>query len=278
MIAPCLSPNFFNMPYAWVTTNLLDLWSEPRFESERHSQLLFGEVVTVESSRNGFHCVKETDGYRGWADARFLSPITRKAARLYSEKRRAAVTASTARLYDSAGRKTIRPYFLYYGTLVATGTGRRGLTRVALPNGDHVFVKTSVLRPIISASNRSIPGLRLVAEARRFLGVPYLWGGVTTAGFDCSGLVRAVCRGFGVYLPRDTRDQISAGERVEPERIKSGDLLFFHRHVGFALHGTHIIHASRGGGGVRLDAWRAGFPDYRQDLEKEFAQARRVTA
>jgi cell wall-associated NlpC family hydrolase len=80
-----------------------------------------------------------------------------------------------------------------------------------------------------------------------------------------------------MYVPRDTRDQISVGQRVERERIKSGDLLFFRRHVGLAVGRTHIIHASRGGGGVRLEALVPGLPVYREDLDRDFAQARRIT-
>jgi cell wall-associated NlpC family hydrolase len=77
-------------------------------------------------------------------------------------------------------------------------------------------------------------------------------------------------------MPRDTKDQITMGERVDRDCIKTGDLLFFRRHVGLAIGRTHLVHASRGGGGVRINALVPGLPDYREDLDRDFVQARRM--
>ncbi len=265
------------MRYAWVTTNLLDLWAEPRHESERRSQLFFGEALKVEKEQKGFCRVSQSDGYAGWADARFLMPMSQAAYKEYLACINTIVVASTARLYDRRGKKTLSPHLLYYGTKLRIKAGPAGFARVVLPDNSSVLVKTSNIRPINRKITSSLHGSSLVAEAKRFIGVPYLWGGVTVTGFDCSGLVRTVFSRFGVYMPRDTKDQISMGERVERDCIKTGDLLFFRRHVGLSVGRTHIIHASRGGGGVRINALVAGLPDYREDLDRDFMQARRVT-
>ncbi len=266
------------MRYAWVITNLLDLWVEPRFESGRASQLFFGEVLKVEKEQKGFCRVRQADGYAGWADARFLMPISCAVYKEYLTNTNAVVTASTARLYDSRGKQTVSPQLLYYGTKLRVKAGPAGFARIFLPDKKAVFVKARSIKPIIRGKSNFVVGSRLVAEAKRFLGVPYLWGGVTVTGFDCSGLVRTVFSRFGIYMPRDTKDQISMGERVERDCIKTGDLLFFRRHVGLAIGRKHLIHASRGGGGVRINALVPGLPDYREDLDKDFAQVRRVTA
>jgi len=264
------------MRYALVTTNLLDLWAEPRFDSGRASQLFFGEALKVEKEQKGFCRVRQADGYAGWADSRFLMPLTQATYKQYLANTNAVITTSTARLYDRRGKQTVSPHILYYGTRLRIKAGPAGFARIVLPDNGSVLVKVNNIRPINGKITSSLHGSRLVAEAKRFLGVPYLWGGVTVTGFDCSGLLRTIFSRFGVYMPRDTKDQISMGERVERDCIKTGDLLFFRRHVGLAIGQTHLVHASRGGGGVRINALVPGLPDYREDLDRDFVQARRM--
>jgi cell wall-associated NlpC family hydrolase len=104
-------------------------------------------------------------------------------------------------------------------------------------------------------------GESVVRTARRWLGVPYLWGGVTSCGVDCSGLVQAAYWLHGVALPRDSDMQMRVGAEVEVGRpnggsgLRAGDLLFFAEgdrvnHVALSLGGSRIIHASATNGGV----------------------------
>ncbi|HWR83102.1 MAG TPA: C40 family peptidase [Candidatus Deferrimicrobium sp.] len=264
------------MHHAWVTTNLLDLRAEPRHDSERLSQLFFREIVTVEKEQDGFSWIAQADGYSGWVDSRFLQRVGGTEEMEKWRTGNAVVIAPTATLYDRLGQETVSPHILYYGTKLNVRFSRGTLSRVIMPGGQAVFIKSRHIAPI-KKRGTPVTGTRLVGEGRRFLGVPYLWGGVTVTGFDCSGFVRTVCSRFGVYLPRDTKEQIMAGEAVTRERIRTGDLLFFERHVGFAVGRTHVLHASRGSGGVRLNALTVGLPDYREDLDRDFIQARRVT-
>jgi cell wall-associated NlpC family hydrolase len=99
-------------------------------------------------------------------------------------------------------------------------------------------------------------GARAVALARRELGVPYLWGGESPRGFDCSGLVAYVYARLGVSLPRVAADQYRAGRHVARSMLRPGDLVFFHGlgHVGIYIGGGRFIHAPHTGEVVRISS------------------------
>jgi len=262
--------------YAYVTTNLLDLWNKPQFNSERLSQLFFGEVVRLGKTDNGYVCVTQPDGYAGWADIRFLRRVKKSEAELYRNSTKHVVTVEKARLIDNADQTSPSPHFLFYGTPACVRSIRKGIAVCNLPDGSACYLRASDLKSMVPIRGLRPTGSQIVREARRFLGVPYLWGGITSAGFDCSGLVRTVLGRFGVYVPRDTKDQITVGVEVGRDAVCTGDLLFFKRHVGFAFGRDRIIHSSVGGSGVRINSLRPGADDYRPDLDRDFATARRI--
>lgn len=263
------------MTHAFVKTNLLDLWTEPKFNSERASQLFYAEPLKLDGEqKENYIRATQADGYSGFVDVRHLAEIGAEQYNAQCERAIGVIVVPQAKLVDSGGRH-IPPYFLYYGTRVQMGGMQRGFTEIKLPNGDFVFVKANMINEI-PGSGSKISGSTLVAEARKFLGVPYLWGGVSPAGFDCSGLTQTICRRYGIAIPRDTKDQIAIGQPVDRDKLKTGDLIFFNRHVGFAIGNDTLVHASVGGGGVRVNSLVDGKPDYRGDLDRDFNQARRI--
>lgn len=251
------------------------MWKLPEYNSERVNQALFGNPLQVLKKRKGFAFVSQPDGYRGWVDERFLSVVKKEYFRDFEKKCRHILAHTSARVYDSQGRPA-DPYLLYYGTRLLISRTGDGLVRFQLPLAAAKYLKRSVVAPIIQVRKEPVDAARLRKEALKFLGCPYLWGGVTPAGFDCSAFVRALFGRFGVDLPRDTKDQIRKGTEVKRESIRSGDLLFFKRHVAMAMGNLRYIHCSVGGGGVRVSSFDRAAEDYRQDLDIEFKQARRI--
>lgn len=107
----------------------------------------------------------------------------------------------------------------------------------------------------------TIEGSDVVRAAKRYLGVPYRWGGTTPRGFDCSGFVRHVFAEYGIGLPRTAREQAAIGEAPFPGDLQAGDLLFFYgsrdgsgaQHIAIYVGGDTIIHASSTSRRVKLD-------------------------
>ena len=145
------------------------------------------------------------------------------------------------------------------------------ISRVVLNNGSGISSKTS-----------SRTARRAVETGDEYVGVPYVWGGSTPRGFDCSGFVKYVYRENGVYLPRTSRQMAHAGRSV-PARIRSlreGDLMLFTgkkgviSHVALYAGNNQILHSSSSGHGVRYDDLSSNRGRYYID---HFVRARRVT-
>jgi len=264
------------MKYGLVRVNLLDMWSQPNYNSERANQLFFGEPIKIIKEYNDFYFISQNDNYNGWVDKRFISLITKTAFLDYIKKTNSVVISTTAKIYDSKKKTITAPYFLYYGTKLYTKNYSDGWSKVFLPDGNRFIIKLNNIAPINKKNIDKLTGKKLIGEAKRFLGVPYLWGGITTAGFDCSGFVKTILSRFGIDIPRDTKEQIQVGKKVDKNNILPGDLLFFKRHVGFSMGKGKIIHTSRGSSGVHINSLRPNDFDYRKDLDRDFNQARRI--
>lgn len=153
---------------------------------------------------------------------------------------------------------------LSYGTEMPVAPAPGGGLVAVLPTG-RFLVPTGSLRT--GAIPRS--GLGVVAQAERFLGLPYLWGGTSSFGYDCSGLTYSVYRMFGITLPRDAGDQAGHGTAVQVQDLEPGDLVFFAfdgkavDHVGiYAGHGMMVDSPHTGAAIELVPLWGGGRASY----------------
>ncbi len=115
---------------------------------------------------------------------------------------------------------------------------------------------TSTVKPVEQTQASSASGQGILNYAYQLLGTPYVWGGSSPRGFDCSGFTSYVFRHFGSSLPRTSRDQASVGKKVSYGDLQAGDLVFFGSgsisHVGIYIGGGNMVHSPRPGKSVEV--------------------------
>lgn len=219
-----------------VRTGVAGLRGSPDASATQTSQVLFGETVTVYDRQGNWawgQC--GTDGYVGWVHAQSLSPEVEAPTHV--------VTALRSFLFPAPDLKTPPRDAIPLGAPVTVLREENGY--MALAGGGWLYGKH--LAPLDGTGRSTDPDF--VATAQRLLGVPYLWGGRSPLGIDCSGLVQLALLRAGIACPRDSDMQrAEVGDLVSADgkgvAYHRGDIVFFPGHVGFMLDGRHLLHAT----------------------------------
>jgi cell wall-associated NlpC family hydrolase len=214
-----------------VIAPALPLRREPRFDATLDTEALLGETVTLYEESEGWAWVQlSRDGYVGYMPSEGLTHA------LVAPTHR--VSALRTYVYPQPDGKVPPLALLSLNALVAV-TAEEGRF-LALAGGGYVFARHAL--PIGEAATD------YVAVAEAFLGTPYLWGGRTSVGLDCSGLVQLAAEAAGVAVPRDADMQAAElGHPVDWQggaQLRRGDLVFWERHVGIMTSPKELLHAN----------------------------------
>jgi len=199
---------------------------QPSDGAAQDSELLRGEAVTVYERKNGWAWVQaKADSYVGYVREAGLGPVTAAEARVILPLT-PLLSAPDVKspLRDLLPMNALLHCELLDGDFVATEGG---------------FVSSRALAPL----SQIAPDFVTMAE--KFLGAPYVWGGKTFQGLDCSGLIQTSLQAAGMSPPRDTdMMEQSLGETVLGAKLKRGDLVFWKGHMGVMRDGEMLLHAN----------------------------------
>lgn len=203
---------------------VIDLCRSP--EGPRDRQLLFGDTVSVTDTTGDWcHIISDKDGYHGYVKTTSLGPVT-QATHL--------VTAAATHVYTAADFKSPELLRLSFGSRVSA---RASTDRfIETPQG---FVPAQHLAP----SDQTLEDPAAIAAL--FLGAPYLWGGNSRDGIDCSGLVQASLLACGIPCAGDSAEQQALGTATN-SAYRRNDLLFWKGHVALVTDPDTLIHANAG--------------------------------
>jgi hypothetical protein len=195
--------------------------------TEQVSELLFGEAFTVYERAQSYAWGQAlSDHYVGYVAASALGPAMR------ANKR---VTALMTPVFLEPGIKSPIADFLPLNAVLEQDDRAGDYVRIIQGH----FVHHRHLAPLNEFATD------FVAVAERLLGVPYVWGGKTAAGLDCSGLIQTALQASGIAAPRDTDMMEKAlGLAVDREQIQRGDLIFWKGHMGVMLDASRLLHAN----------------------------------
>lgn len=271
-----------------VSVSVANLRSRPGHDQEMATQALLGMPVSVLDRDGDWFLVQTPNHYLAWTDDRI---VRMDAAQFTAWQRspRLVVTATFAVVRSGAGADADPVADVVAGGILGLDGDDAAHWRVRFPDGRQGLLPRAAGQPLADwLAHADATPERLVATARRFLGVPYLWGGTSTKGMDCSGFTSTVYLLNGVVLPRDASQQVLAGEVVPFgdgfSTVQPGDLLFFGRaataarparvtHVALSLGGARFIHASVD---VRKNSLDPQDPDFSAALRKSLLQIRRL--
>ena len=240
-----------------VTTSVANIRSQPKHSGELATQATMGMPLRLLKQEGDWHLVQTPDKYISWMQGSFV-PMDTSAYGTWQAADKLIFTAPYGFAYqDETFSETVSD--LVMGNVMALEGENRVAYWVKFPDGREGYVPKDEATPFDEwVASAEATEESVVSTAMQLMGVPYLWGGTSSKGVDCSGYTKTIYFMNGHVLPRDASQQVHAGEPVDQDKnfdqLRPGDLLFFGRaatdstnervtHVGMWIGNNEFIHA-----------------------------------
>lgn len=278
-------------PFGIVKVSVGNVRSNPAHSAELATQVMMGMVVKVLKQQGSWYYIQGPDQYLGWLEGAAMHLTGPAGADAWRNAPKVIMTEYFGVVREQPSTASLPVSDAVPGVLFKS-TGARGKwLAVETPDGRKGYVERSLVADYAKwAATRKLTAATVELTAKRFIGVPYLWGGTSPKGMDCSGFTKTVFRLNGMELNRDANQQAQMGIEVSADSgmrsFSKGDLLFFGQratgeraeritHVAIYLQDRQFIHTP-GGSGVRIDSFDPAAANFNDGLLKSFVRARRI--
>lgn len=274
-------------PYGLIRVSTAQLRGAAKHSSELVSQGLLGQPVSILKKEGDWFYVQLVDGYLGWMESLSITSYSEADLDVWNSSERAFVLNKNLDVYNEQGQIITELVAANIISLIDEPINKQ--QKIKLPDGqigftyDLQFLRSSEWKNMLP-NPESIIGI-----AKTYMGIPYVWGGTSTKGFDCSGFTKNIFLLNGMQLPRDASQQVQCGKTIDTnngfENLKKGDLLFFGKkasnnkkeritHVAIYLDNASFIHAS---GEVKIQSLDPSSEIFAPDRLETFIRAKRIS-
>ncbi|WP_116109118.1 C40 family peptidase [Lewinella sp. IMCC34191] len=276
--------------YGLIRVSVANIRTELGHSSELTSQALMGTPVALLDEQDGWFLIRTPDRYIAWLEEGAIVQVSETEMDEWFSEGLFTCAPPQSTVYASAeGGRIVSE--LVAGDLVKVARKDSGRTKVRLPDGREGYLASGDLRPYTQlATPDSVSVAAILETAFEQAGKPYLWGGTSPKGMDCSGFTKTAYYLNGYVIPRDASQQVHAGEDIPLDddfsQLRRGDLLFFGSyrddgservtHVGFYLGDGRFLHAGADNGYITENSLVEGEPDYAEHRRNSLLRARRL--
>jgi cell wall-associated NlpC family hydrolase len=278
--------------YGVVSISVANLRSEPRDAAELASQAILGTPVKVLNWKERRLLIQTPDDYIAWVDSGGIQKMNQNELDTWLNAPKLIYLNPFGLSYIEPNTQSQPVSDLVEGNVIRLEGEKGSFYKVAFPDGRVAYVPKTEAQPY----KKWIASLHptetsLVATAKNLMGIPYLWGGTSTKGMDCSGFTKTIYFMNGLVLPRDASQQVHTGDLVETsngfDQLKPGDLLFFGKpatdttpervvHVGMWIGKKEFIQASYASSRVIISSFDPTAPHFDENNFKRFLRAKRI--
>lgn len=244
---------------AVVNISVANLRSDPKHSAELATQATLGTPVKVLKREGDWYYIQTPDKYLSWVDDGGITVMDSARFKDWLSKDKIIYTKTYGHSYNAVDEKS--PVSdLVAGDILEFVKTMDGYYLGAYPDGRMALIRNNEAADYFGWLEKMNPSVdNLVATSKTLMGVPYLWGGTSTKGVDCSGFTKTIYFLNGMVIPRDASQQVHAGKSIDSvqnfDNLQKGDLLFFGRkatdstaekvvHVGMWIGNNEFIHAS----------------------------------
>lgn len=273
-----------------INLSVANLRSKPDHAAELVTQAILGTPIKVlKKGEDGYYLVETPDNYIAWLDDDGFEFITESELVEWNVTPKVIYTKEFGFSFVDANDKSQTVSDLVAGNLLKIIGEDSNFYLAEYPDGRKAYIKKEEAKIFNDWYNALNPtGETILKTAYRFMGIPYLWGGTSAKGMDCSGFTKTVYFLNGIILQRDASQQVNTGELVEVkngwENLQAGDLLFFGRkadgdkkervtHVAIYIGDGDFIHAA---GRVRINSLNPSKSYYSKYRDNSFIRAKRI--